>query len=112
MQVITHFTDPSVMVYSTVVVVATYCKQHLHAHYAMCSCNTSNSHAKVQDLTASIPSPVDTLARVLEVQLDTLVNEASIPGHDNSPSCMAGGHAGYVKAFLPFLVDPLERKAV
>lgn len=49
---------------------------------------------------------------ILKVQLNTLVNEASISGHDNSPARMAGGHAGHIEAFLPFLVDPLEWEAV
>ena len=67
---------------------------------------------QVQRLTACIPSPVNSLAGILEIQLHTLVNEASIAGHDNSPACMAGGHAGDVEAFLPLLVDPLEGKTV
>lgn len=67
---------------------------------------------QVQRLTACIPSPVNSLTGILEIQLHALVNKASIAGHDNSPACMAGGHAGDVEAFLPLLVDPLEGKAV
>ena len=71
-----------------------------------------SSMQKMETLTASIPSPVNALTRVLEVQLNTLVNEACIAGHDHCPSCMTGGHAGHIKALFPLLVDPLERKAV
>ncbi len=55
---------------------------------------------------------MDSFAWVLKVQLNTLVNEASIAGHDNSPSRMAGGHAGHVETLLPLLVDPFEGEAV
>lgn len=65
-----------------------------------------------QKLTASIPSSVDAFTGVLEVKLDTLINEARISGHYNSPARVAGSHAGHIEAFLPFLVDPFERETI
>ena len=64
------------------------------------------------ELTASVLSSVNAFTRILEVQLNTLINEACISGHDYSPARMTGGHAGHIEPFLPLLVDPLEREAV
>ena len=61
---------------------------------------------------ASVPSPMDALGGVLEVQLHALVDVARVAGHDHRPARVAGGHAGHVEALLPLLVDPLEGEAV
>mmetsp|Transcript_5279 Transcript_5279/g.12412 ORF Transcript_5279/g.12412 Transcript_5279/m.12412 type:complete len:411 (-) Transcript_5279:988-2220(-) len=64
------------------------------------------------DAESSIPSPVDALTGVLEVQLDTLVHKASIARHHHRPSGVAGGHGRDIEALLPLLVDPLEGEGV
>lgn len=78
-----------------------------------CCCQTIvQVFYQTQILTASVPSPVDAFTWILKVQLDTLVNEASIPGHDYSPARVTCGHASDIEAFLPLLVDPFEREAI
>lgn len=39
-----------------------------------------------------------------------LVRVASVSGHDYSPAVACCSHGCNMKAFLPFLTDPLERK--
>ena len=62
--------------------------------------------------TAWDRSPVNALAGVLEVELNTLVDEAGISRHDNGPSGVGRCHASDVEALLPLLVDPLEGEGV
>mmetsp|Transcript_11464 Transcript_11464/g.24276 ORF Transcript_11464/g.24276 Transcript_11464/m.24276 type:complete len:714 (-) Transcript_11464:73-2214(-) len=64
------------------------------------------------DPEARVPPPVDALARILKVEFHDLVDVSRVPGHDDGPAGVAGAHAGDVKAFLPLLVDPLERERV
>ena len=86
----------------------------------MPSCSTNCCQAQLiwfiltqgPKLTACIPSPVYAFARVLEVQLNALVNETSVARHDHSPPCVTSSHAGHIEAFLPFLVDPFEGEAI
>mmetsp|Transcript_11865 Transcript_11865/g.51090 ORF Transcript_11865/g.51090 Transcript_11865/m.51090 type:complete len:666 (-) Transcript_11865:112-2109(-) len=65
-----------------------------------------------RDPEPAVPAPVDPLRGVHEVQLDALVHETGVARHDDGPPGAAGGHGRDVKALLPLLVDPLERKRV
>lgn len=65
-----------------------------------------------QKLTTCIPSAMDALRGILEVELYALVHKAGIARHDDRPAGVAGGHGRHVEALLPLLVDPLEGERV